>query len=85
MNNKSLAVQSNAKFLGAILDESLTYQEHFHHFNEKLQYALIFMRFAGKYLVQKTIMNFYYLFFTLILSMELSFGAMRILHKRTRF
>ena len=27
MNNKSLPIQSNAKFLGVYLDENLTYQE----------------------------------------------------------
>ena len=43
MNNKSLPVQSNEKFLGVYLDENLTYQENFHHLNKKLQYALILM------------------------------------------
>ena len=50
MNNKSLAVQPDAKLLGFYLDQNLAFQEHFHPLNKKLLYAIIFlMRYAGKY------------------------------------
>ena len=52
MNNKSLAVQFNAKFLYVYL-------------HKKLQYASLLTRYAGKYSDQKAMIKLYYIFLPL--------------------